>query len=75
MKTMTCRQMGGACDAVIEGNTVGEMMQNGAKHLHESGEEGDKKALEMMNDMQGKPEEQKTWEEDFKSKFAQLPED
>jgi len=33
MKTMTCSQMGGTCEAKITGNTPEEMMENGMKHL------------------------------------------
>ena len=36
MKTMTCAQMGGPCDAKITGNTPDEMMANGMKHLEQS---------------------------------------
>jgi len=33
MKTLTCSQMGGPCDAKISGATPDEMMMNGMKHL------------------------------------------
>ena len=33
MKTMTCSQMGGMCEAKITGNTSDEMMKNGMMHL------------------------------------------
>lgn len=72
---MTCKQMGGACEAVISGDTAKEMMDNGATHLRESTDEGDKKALEMMIEMQGNPEEQKKWQDDLERKFAELPEE
>lgn len=36
MKTMTCSQMGGSCDATITGATEDEMMANGMKHLEEA---------------------------------------
>ncbi len=36
MKTMTCAQMGGECDAKISGSTPDEMITNGMKHLEES---------------------------------------
>ena len=75
MKTMTCRQMGGPCDAQIHGETVEEMMNNGAKHLHEANDEAHKPALEMMAGMQNKPEEAQKWNEEFAKKFAELPQD
>jgi len=33
MKTLTCAQLGGPCDANITGSTKDEMMMNGMKHL------------------------------------------
>lgn len=38
MKQMTCPEMGGpaTCTAVITGNTVQEMVDNGTKHVMES---------------------------------------
>lgn len=36
MKTMTCAQLGGPCDAQITGETPEEMMANGMKHLEEA---------------------------------------
>ena len=33
MKKMTCRQMGGMCDAELTGATPEEMMKNGKAHL------------------------------------------
>ena len=36
MKTMTCAQMGGPCEAKITGDTPEEMMANGMKHLEQS---------------------------------------
>jgi hypothetical protein len=66
--------MGGACEAIIRGNTPKEMIDNGAKHLMESEDPGDKKARDMMEEMQNNPEEQKKWETDFARKFAELPE-
>lgn len=75
MKTMTCKDMGGACDMPITGNTAQEMADNGVKHLEQSNDEGDKEARKMMEEMKNNPEEQRMWMEDFQRKFAELPED
>lgn len=72
---MTCKQMGGACDAVIKGNTAEEMVDNGGKHLMQSADPGDVNARKMMEDMQTDPVAQKQWMEDFQRKFAELPEE
>lgn len=76
MKKMTCRDMGGSCDAVIEGNTAEEMAMNGGKHLSEMSEkdEGHKKDKEMMEATQKDPEQTKKWMADFSATFDALPE-
>ena len=77
MKTMTCRQMGGSCDAPITGATAEEIMGNGSKHVTEMANQGDeehKKVLVMMEEMQKNPESGKAWNEEFMAKFNQLPE-
>lgn len=35
MKTMTCRQLGGPCDAVHQGNTADEIIKAQDRHLKE----------------------------------------
>ncbi len=75
MKTMTCRDMGGPCDAPLHGETADEMMDNGAKHVQEQTDEEHKKVLVMMDEMQKNPDSGKQWNEDFHKKFAELPED
>jgi hypothetical protein len=67
--------MGGGCDTKISGNTAEELVDNGSKHLMESAGEADKSALEMMQGMQKDPVAQKQWMDDFRQKFAELPED
>jgi len=75
MKTMTCKQMGGPCNAPLHGETAEEMLSNGAKHLQESLDEEHEKVLTMMEDMQKDPEAGKKWNDDFAKTFALLPED
>ena len=75
MKSMTCRQMGGPCNAVIVGNTAKEMMDNGSKHIKEyMGDAEHKKVFDMMMDMQKDPAAGKKWNEEFEMRFASLPE-
>jgi hypothetical protein len=72
---MTCRQMGGPCDFPIYGNTAEEMMNNGTKHVNKlakKGDEGHKKILVMMIEMQKNPEAGKDWNEKFMKDFATL---
>lgn len=74
MKAMTCRQIGGPCDTLIQGNTPEELLDNGTQHVMESNDDEHKQVLVMMNDMMNNPEEAKRWNDDFAAKFASLPE-
>jgi hypothetical protein len=75
MKKMTCKEMGGSCDAVIEGNTAEEMALNGGKHLTVMSEKdaGHKRDKEVMDASQNNPEHIKEWMVDFTTKFDALP--
>jgi hypothetical protein len=77
MKQMTCREMGGSCDAFIKGNTADEMALNGGKHLMEMSEKdaGHKRDKEVMDASQKDPDHIKNWMADFKAKFDALPEE
>ena len=72
---MTCREMGGSCDAVIEGNTAEELALNGGKHLTEMSEKdaGHKRDKEVMDASQNNSEHIANWMADFKTKFEALP--
>ena len=76
MKSMTCREMGGSCDAIIVGNTPEEMALNGGKHLVEMCDKdaGHKQDKAVMDASQNEPEHLKTWMADFTAKFDALPE-
>ncbi len=41
MKTMTCRQLGGACDLPLRGETADEVIKAQDKHLREAVAAGD----------------------------------
>ena len=78
MKTMTCKQMGGPCDAAMHGNTADEVMNAGEAHVREmaaKGDEAHKQVLTAMEDMQKDPEAGKQWTEKFQADFAALPDD
>jgi hypothetical protein len=70
MKQMTCPAMGGpaTCTTVLTGNTPEEMVANGMKHIAEHPElEAQVKGMT--------PEQTAKWMEDFKVKFAALPDE
>ncbi len=73
MKKTTCKDLRGACDAEIQGETPEEVTENCKQHVMEmmqSGDEAHKAAGE--NYMQLSKEEQEKWYEDFKKGFDSL---
>ena len=51
MKTMTCKQLGGACDKEFHGNTFEEMAEQSKQHAMEMHQQQDKAHLKAMADM------------------------
>ncbi len=80
MKTMTCKQLYGPCDALIHGATAEEMMENSQKHAMEMVAKGDKVHIDAMEAMKNQhmdmtPEAVKLWIDKFQNDFAMVPED
>ena len=78
MKTMTCKQLGGACDKEFHANSFEEIAEISKKHGMEMIQKGDEKHLRAMNDMKNlmqKPDKLKEWFENKKKEFDALPED
>ena len=78
MKTMTCKQLGGACDQEFHANTLEEMAELSKKHGMEMFQIGDGERLKAMNEMQelmNSPESMKEWFENKRRGFDELPED
>jgi len=78
MKTMTCKQLGGACDKQFSANTFDEIASLSKKHGMEMFQKGDKAHLDAMNEMQKtmkSPDSMKTWMEDKRKEFDKLPVD
>ena len=70
MKKTTCKDMGGACDAEILGETAEEMMNNGKQHVHDAGDDDHKSVMERMEQLS--EEDHKKWAEDFTHNFDSL---
>ncbi len=51
MKTMTCKQLGGACDKAFTANTFEEIEEMSKHHGMEMFQKNDKPHLEAMNKM------------------------
>jgi hypothetical protein len=78
MKTMTCRQLGGACDLALRGETADEVIKAQDRHLRETVAAGDATHQQALDEMKGRwkhPIRGMGWYKDTKREFAGLPED
>ena len=78
MKTMTCQQLHGPCNALIHGETAENMMENSQKHGMEMAAKGDRyhiRVMEEMRQLSNDPESVKQFMEKFQNDFAAQPED
>ena len=78
MKTMSCKQLGGACDKKFSANTFEEIGELSKAHGMEMFQQQDKEQLEAMNKIQElmkNPIAMAEWFESMKNEFASLPED
>jgi hypothetical protein len=78
MKTMTCKQLGGACDQTFTANTFDEIAALSKKHGMEMFQKGDTPHLEAMNEMQKlmtSPDSMNQWMESKRKEFESLSEE
>ena len=78
MKTMTCKQLGGACDEQFHATSFEEIAGQANQHGMEMFQKGEKKHLKAMNEMKelmNSPEAMNEWFENKKKQFDALPED
>lgn len=78
MKTMTCKQLGGACDKKFHANSFDEIAGMSKQHAMEMFQKKDAAHIKAMNEMQElmkKPEATKKWFENKKKEFEALPEE
>ena len=78
MKTMTCKQLGGACDKTFSANTFEEMAELSKKHGTEMFQQGDAAHLQVIQEMfelMKEPEKMKEWFDNKRKEFEALPED
>ena len=72
---MTCRELGGACDAVITGNTPEEMGENCKSHAMEMVAKDDAPHIEAMEKMKNiSPEAFQVFMADFHKRFEEAEE-
>jgi len=78
MKTMTCKQLGGACEHKFHADTFDEIAELSKQHAVEMFKKEDVAHLKAMGEMQElmkDPQEMMAWFEGKKQAFLALPED
>ena len=78
MKTMTCNQLGGACEQTFNAETFDEIAEMSQQHGGEMFQRNDAAHLEAMNRMRElmqDPAAMQQWFDGKKAEFDALPED
>jgi len=78
MKTMTCKELGGACDKEFHANSFEEIAEMSKQHGMEMFQQKDEAHLDAMNKIQNlmkNPGEMQKWFEEKRNEFNALPED
>jgi predicted small metal-binding protein len=78
MKTMTCKQLGGACGQTFSGNTFDEVAMMVSKHAREMVQQGDAAHIEAMNEMRSQmtsAEAATAWMNEKRKAFESLSND
>jgi hypothetical protein len=76
MKTMTCKQLGGACDKTFSGNSFEEIAEQSRQHGMQMFQQGDQPHLKAMNDMREQMKDAKAmeaWMDQKRKEFESLP--
>lgn len=76
MKSMTCKELGGACDQLFHGNTFEEIASLSKKHgmeMFQKGDQGHLKAMQEMQLIMQKPDGMALWMSEKKKHFESLP--
>lgn len=76
MKTMTCKQLGGACELEFKASSFDEMAELSKKHGMEMFQQGDEAHLQAMNEMQSlmqNSDAMKAWFDNKRAEFDALP--
>lgn len=74
MKKLTCRDLGGPCDAEITGNSFEEMGKNSHAHVMEQINSDDEAHIAAAAKMKNaSPEEQKSMMAEFEKRYNEAP--
>jgi len=77
MKTMTSRQLGGACEPGFQGDTFDEMAELSKKHAMEmiqKNEFAHLEAMRKMRELMKNPAEMNKWFESERKEYKSMPE-
>lgn len=77
MKTMNCKQLGGACEMEFHADTFEEMAELSKQHgmeMYKKQDAAHLKAMEEMQKLMESPEEMNRWFESKRKEFDELPE-
>lgn len=78
MKTMTCKQLGGACDKVFQAETFEQMVEQSKQHGMEMFQQQDAEHLEAMQKVKGlmqQPEAMQKYMDEKRAEFDALADD
>ncbi|MGH1429589.1 MAG: DUF1059 domain-containing protein [Neptuniibacter sp.] len=78
MKTMSCKQLGGACNLEFHANTFEEIAEQSKQHgidMYQKQDADHLEAMQKIQEMMQKPEAMQRWFESKKEEFNALPED
>ncbi len=78
MKTMTCNQLGGACELKFSANTfeeLAEMSKNHGMKMFQEGDEAHLNAMKKMREEKQDPKAMMEWFEMKRKEFDALPEE
>ena len=78
MKTMTCIQLGGACEKAFHANSFEEIAELSKQHgteMFQKKDEAHLKAMQAMGELMQDPEAMKSWFAARQEEFDALPED
>ena len=78
MKTMTCKELGGACDQTFSANAFDEIAKMVSQHAREMVQQGDAAHIRAMNEMRSNmtsPDAMNAWMDEKRKAFNALPDD
>jgi hypothetical protein len=77
MKSMTCQQLGGACDKAFHASTFEEMTAMSKQHgmeMYQLKDEPHLKAMGEMQELMKSPDAMRVWFDNRRREFDALPE-